>query len=123
MDIQNSLASWIKAVADSWLADEDKRQREDAGDIPPEVQRNIDDAELAHELADFVRGLSDSNPLSARLLEQVAALEEDGWATDGPPAERLRNQMSVLRRQLNTVEAKHQAVETVVRTLYAQKEG
>ena len=123
MNMKSSLAGWIESVADSWVAGRDAAQGDEDGLLPPEVQRDVDDADLARELAAFVRDLSDADPDSAVLLEQIAALETDGWATDGPAAERLRNQLAVLRRRLNTVEAKQQAVETVVRSLFAESQG
>jgi hypothetical protein len=123
VDMQSSLAGWIEAVADSWLADQDTAQGDEGGHLPPQVQRDVDDAELARELAGFVRDLSDSDPDSAVLLEEIGALETGGWATNGSAAERLRKQLVVLRRQLNTAEAKHQTVETVVRSLFAESQG
>jgi hypothetical protein len=120
---QNPLADWIEAAAAGWLAGRDAPPSGQGGNVSPEVQRDLDDAELARELAGFVRALSDSDPESAVLLEQIDSLEPDGWDTDGTSAERLRSQMSVLRRRLNTVEAKRQAVETVVRSLFAEKQG
>lgn len=122
MNTQNPLADWIEAVAGSWLA-QDAAQNDKSGHVPPQVQRDLDDAELARELAGFVRELLGSDPESAVLLEQINSLEPGGWATDGASAERLRSQMSVLRRRLNIVEAKQQAVETVVRSLFAEKQG
>lgn len=116
MDMQNSLAGWIEEVADSWTTGEQ------AEPDSPQGQRNADDAQLAHDLADYVRDLTDSDPASAALLEQIRFLTPDDLPAEGRPAESLRKQVPMVRRQLNSPEAKFQAVETVVRGAIALKQ-